>query len=526
MASLTDTQYYLFCFFVWIFSTLLLRSLIRKPNNQEPAIGDLHLPPSPPALPLIGHLHLLGLTLYKSLHKLSLQYGPLLYLRLGPSRTLLVVSSASMATEVFKVNDLVFSDRPTIAFADELPKDVGGVGFFSAPYGEYWRFMRKLSMTQLLGARQIEQSRSIRQEEIARLLHSVLESADRGEVVDLGAELMKLTNNSTCRLAMSTRVSGENSEAEQIRELVKNSLQLASKVCFGDVLGPFKKLSFWLYGKQVADMDKRYDEILERIWKEHEEISGKKENEDLMDILLKVYKDDKAEFKMTRRHIKAFLRDLFVGGTSTSADVMQWTMSELINHPHMFRKIREEIESVVGTARLVEESDVSNLPYLQAVVKETLRLYPSVAVTTRECRENCKIKGYDIPQKTMVAINLYSVMQDPEVWDDPSEFRPERFLFSSKAQNHGQKENETRGQSLVDFVPFGAGRRGCPGSALAYSTMNSTIGALVQCFDWKIGSGGDEDKVDMEVNSGFGLSKAHSLVCLPVVHFNPFASSA
>lgn len=167
--------------------------------------------------------------------------------------------------------------------------------------------MKKLSMTQLLGARQIEQSRSIRQEEIVRLLHRVLESAHRREVVDLGAELMKSTNNSTCRLAMSTRVSGENSEAEQIRELVKNSLQLASKVCFGDVLGPFKKLGFWLYGKQAADMNKRYDEILERIWKDHEE-RGKKENEDLMDILLKVYKDDKAEFKMTRTHIKAFLR--------------------------------------------------------------------------------------------------------------------------------------------------------------------------------------------------------------------------
>ncbi|KAB1225236.1 hypothetical protein CJ030_MR1G017706 [Morella rubra] len=244
----------------------------------------------------------------------------------------------------------------------------------------------------------------------------------------------------------------------------------------------------------------KYDGILERIWKEHEETGHKENEKDLMDILLK---------------------DIFVAGTGSSGEVMQWTMSELINNPHILKKLREEISSVVGTGRLVDESDIPNLPYLQAVVKETLRLYPPLAVTTRECREHCKIKGYDIPQNTMVAINLYSVMRDPEVWDNPNEFRPERFLVSSTVEGH---DNETtiKGRNLVDFVPFGAGRRGCPGSALAYNTINSTIASLVQCFDWKAGASGDEAKVNMEVGVGLSLAKAHSLVCLPVVLFNPF----
>ncbi|XP_040995363.1 cytochrome P450 705A22-like [Juglans microcarpa x Juglans regia] len=526
LSTLTNAQYYFLCLFLWVLSISLLRSFFGKSTKK------IHLPPSPPALPLIGHLHLLaGSSMYKSLHKLSLLHGPLFCLRLGPYRTMVVVSSASVATEVFKANDLAISNRPALAVADKAP--YAGAGFFYAPYGKYWRFMKKLSMTQLLSTTQIQHSRSIRREELVLFLCRLFDSAQRRELVDLGTEFLRFTNNSTCKMAMSLKVSGDSSEAEQIRALVKESLQLGSKLYLGDVLGPFKRLSFWMYGKKAIDVTMRYDAILERLWKEHEE-SGKRDNEDLLDILMKVYKDEKAEFKMNRTHIKAFLLDLFIAGTSTSADILQWTLSELINRPQMLKKLRDEIVSVVGTAtRLVEETDVPNLPYLQAVVKETLRMYPPIAVTARECREDCKIKGYDISQNTMLAINLYSIMRDPEVWDNPNEFRPERFLVSNNSKvlhKHQNHENELTGhQSLIDFVPFGAGRRGCPGSTLAYTTINQTIAAIVQCFDWKVGDGGDHDqpppKVDMEVeNSGFGVNKAQSLVCLPIVHFNPFAS--
>ena len=210
-----------------------------------------------------------------------------------------------MATEVFKTNDLSFADRPSFAFEDELPYQ--GEGFFSAQYSDYWRFMKKLCMTQLLGAKQVEKSRSIRREEIAQLLHKALKCAQKREVIDVGAELMKLSNNAICRLAMSTRSSGETNEAESIRKLVKESLQVAAKICLGDVLGPLKRVGFWLYGKQAVDVTMKYDAIIERIWKEHEEGGSKRENEDLMDILLKVYKDDKAEHKMTRTQVNAFL---------------------------------------------------------------------------------------------------------------------------------------------------------------------------------------------------------------------------
>lgn len=195
---------------------------------------------------------------------------------------------------------------------------------------------------------------------------------------------------------------------------------------------------------------------------------------------------------------------------------MQWAMAELLNHPEAFHKVRKEIESVTGNVRLVEESDIPNLPYLQAVVKETLRLHPPGPVTTRECIQDCKISGFDILAKTAVAINLYAIMRDPEIWEDPNEFHPERFLVCLKGQ-----EGDDAKRMDFDFVPFGAGRRRCPGTTLAFKLMNTAVAAMVQCFDWKIGEDGKGDKVDMQSGSGMSLSMLHPLICLPVVHFNP-----
>lgn len=166
--------------------------------------------------------------------------------------------------------------------------------------------MKKLCVTELLGTRQIERSRAVRREEIERLLRRVLETKDG--VVNVGAELTRLTNNVTCRAVMSSRCSEEGGEAERVRELVKETFEVAAKMCFGDVLGPLKKLGFWVYGKQAMDVTRRYDELLERVLKEHEfEERGKRGDKDLMDLLLEVCQDEKAEVRITRTHIKAFI---------------------------------------------------------------------------------------------------------------------------------------------------------------------------------------------------------------------------
>ncbi|TYK10668.1 cytochrome P450 705A5-like protein [Cucumis melo var. makuwa] len=324
---------------------------------------------------------------------------------------------------------------------------------------------------------------------------------------------------------MSTRCSGDDDdEAEKIRLLVKETFEMASKVAFGDVFGwPLERLAFWMFGRQAKDVTLRYDEILENILRQHEDRGREegldREDRDLMDILLKVYQDHNAEFNITRTNIKAFLLDLFLGGTGTSTEVSQWTMAELLNHPKVFNKLRNEINSIVGTSRLVGEDDLPNLPYLQAVVKEALRLYPAVPIAMRTCRQDCTIDGYHIPKDTMVAVNLFDIMRDPKIWKNSNEFDPERFT--------GDVQYEFKGQQSFNFVPFGGGRRACPGSTLAFSFISNVIATMVQCFDWKIIGRSDNNrdgisKVDMEIGAAFTLPMANPLRCVPIVRFNPF----
>ncbi|KAG6606868.1 Cytochrome P450 705A5, partial [Cucurbita argyrosperma subsp. sororia] len=526
---------YILYFLLFFLSCLFLLFLLHKTSgsassSSSAAAAKLTLPPSPPSLPLIGHLHLLLPANYKSFFNISSKYGPLLHIRLC-SLQYVLVSSASLAAEIFRTHDLTFSSRPDFAFSEEYP--YGKVGFLGAPYGDYWRYMKKLTMMEVLAPPQLARSRFVRNEEISRMLHKLLLSSQKKESVDLGAELVKLTNNSICRMMMSTRCSEENNEAENIRKLVNDTIEIATKLAFGDLFseGPLKRLPFWLFGKKVLKLNIRFDVLLEKILQQHEErakIHGfERDDRDLMDILLRAYLDEKAEFKITRNHIKAFLLDLFIAGTGTSAEVMQWTIAELINHPNVFRKVRQEIEYVVGS-RLVEETDIVNLPYMQAVVKECLRLYPAVPVARRACRETCKVNGYDIPKDIMVAVDLFAIMRDPNLWENPDEFRPERFYNANPNKDEGDQgmkhiQYEIKGQNF-SFVPFGGGRRGCPGSLLAYNTINRTVAALVQCFDWKVGKDGNGEKVNMEIGTGISLPMAHAFICVPVSHSTPFVA--
>lgn len=212
-------------------------------------------------------------------------------------------------------------------------------------------------------------------------------------------------------------------------------------------------------------------------------------------------------------------KEILLAGTDTSSVALQWGMAEIINHPKVLRKLRAEMESVVGTRRLVKESDVPNLPYLQAVVKEVLRLHPPAPFVLRQCADDCTINHYDVKGHTRTLINVYAVMRDIEEWVNPEEFIPERFVNEINGGG-ASKSVSVMGQDFK-YIPFGSGRRGCPGASLVLTVLHSTIAALIQCFDWKV-KGGIGNRVDVEEGSGFSVGLAKPLLCYPITRLNLF----
>lgn len=213
-------------------------------------------------------------------------------------------------------------------------------------------------------------------------------------------------------------------------------------------------------------------------------------------------------------HLK-FLQDLFSGGTDTSAIAMEWALAELINHPNIMEKAAQEIDNVTGKTRAVQESDISQLPYLQAIVKEILRLHSPAPMILRESSEDCTIEGYHIPAKTRLFVNVWAMNRDPKNWENPLEFRPERFMNETKIL-------DVRGQNNFHYLPFGSGRRGCPGISLALQILHTSLAAIIQCFEWKVSGEGNCGKVDMEQGTGVTVPRANPLVCVPVARLNPF----
>jgi len=312
-----------------------------------------------------------------------------------------------------------------------------------------------------------------------------------------------------------------------VEKLVKEMCELAGKPNVSEMIWFCKNLDLQGFGKRLEDVRGRYDSMMERIMKEREEARKKKKEmgdggdgiKDVLDILLDIYEDESSEIKMTRENIKGFIMNMFGAGTDTSAVTTEWAISELINHPHLMAKARQEINMVIGKKRIVEESDIANLPYIQAIVKETLRLHPTGPLVVRESTKDCMVSGYEIPAKTRLFVNVWAIGRDPNHWENPLEFWPERFL---EKEGSGKSQLDVRGQHF-HLLPFGSGRRSCPGASLALQVVQTTLASMVQCFDWKVGDG-DQFTVDMEEGPGISLPRAHPLVCVPVARFSPFPS--
>jgi cytochrome P450 len=195
---------------------------------------------------------------------------------------------------------------------------------------------------------------------------------------------------------------------------------------------------------------------------------------------------------------------MLVAATDTTSATIVWAMTALIKNPSVMKKVQEEIRGSRVKKDFLDGDDIQNFVYLKAVIKETLRLYlPAPLLLPRETREKCIVGGYHIPAKTIVYVNAWSIHRDSKIWKDPEEFYPERFLESSiNFLGHD-----------FELIPFGAGRRICPGISIAVASLELTLANLLYSFDWELPHGLVKEDIDTEMLPGITQHKKNHL-CL------------
>nr|BAU59407.1 cytochrome P450 81B80 [Fallopia sachalinensis] len=486
----------LFSILAFIILYVFTKHLLHKIQN---------LPPTPfPCIPIVGHLHLFKFPFHRTLAALSAHYGPVVFLRLG-ARKLLVVSSPSAAEDCLSKNDIVFANRPRI-FAGDL----FGYHFTNilwAPYGDLWRNLRRIAATELLSLHRIKLLSPIRANEIKLMLRRVHRSASAaaGGEVDMNVTFLETTSNVMMRTLTGKRFYGESVETEEGRRfkelLAKES---GGIMTIGDFFPAVRSVGltraderlFWGKFKKVdAFFQDLVDQHRRRLSDPGQEV-GSVDRKTVIEVLLDLQKEDPQFY--TEEIIKGMVLVLLLAGTDTSAMTMEWAMSLLLNHPSILKKAQAEIDAQVGPDRLLNESDLAHLPYLHSIINETLRMYPvAPLLVPHESSDECIVGGYKVPRGTMLMVNVWAIHNDPKLWDEPREFKPERF--------------DGVGGDRVGFklMPFGSGRRACPGEALAVRTVGLALGSVLQCFEWeRVG----EELVDMKEGKGLTMPRDKPLV--------------
>ncbi|KAL3537351.1 hypothetical protein ACH5RR_000717 [Cinchona calisaya] len=461
-------------------------------------------PPGPPGLPFIGNL--LQFNSITSRHQyfwqLSKKYGPLMSMRFG-SRRVLIVSSARIAKEALTTHDLAFSGRPQTLVLQKL--SYNGLDFAFTPYSEYWRETRKLLVLNVLNLRKVQSFSPVREDEVYHMIQKIAKLAASSKSVNLSEVSMTITFTIICRVGFGKRF-GKVLEIERLKQLFHEVQAMFAANFYSDF---FPSLS-WIdrisgkigrLEKNFQDFDSFYQEILD----EHlNQDRSKSSEEDMVDILLKLRDEKSFPFDLTLNHIKAVLMNVLLGATDTGSSIIVWAMTALLENSMIMEKVQAEIRQL-GKKRMITEDDIPKLPYFKAFIKETLRFYPPTPLLVpRGTREKCNIDGYEIQPKTIVYFNAWGIARDPEHWKNPEEFRPERFLGSCV---------DYKGQDF-EFIPFGAGRRGCPGISLGMATVELALANLLYSFDWELPFGMKIEDIGKDVLPGLTLQRKNELCLL------------
>ncbi|KAK9714025.1 hypothetical protein RND81_06G066400 [Saponaria officinalis] len=468
----------LLAFAVIIFTTLNRYKTGRK-LKLAPLAGG--------AWPIIGHLPILHPSKlpHKVLSSMANEYGPIFRISYGVHQAV-VISSSDLAKECLSTHDKAASGRPKSIAVELMSYNYAIFGF--SPYGPYWRTMRKIVMLELLSNHRVSMLSYVWKSEINEFLKKMydtwnIEKNESGFVlVDMKKLFGDLALEIMLRIISSKQSSANNNESVRFQNAIRKFFKYVGSFIIGDALPFLRCLDLGGEEKVMKRVFTEIDDILEGWLKEHKEKSNdvkSKKDEDFMDVMLSVLDHDATKDCNYDADIinKATCLMMIAGGTDTTTVTLTWALTLLMNNPQALKRATEELTLVVGNERQVTEQDIPKLKYLQAIVKETFRLYPAGPLMgPREFIEDCTINDYNVVKGTRLIVNLHKIFRDPMYWESPTEFRPERFLGSDR-------DIDVKGRHF-ELFPFGAGRRICPGSSFALQVMNLTLANVLHGFKY------------------------------------------
>nr|QIB84903.1 ferulate 5-hydroxylase 2 [Populus tomentosa] len=492
-------------FFLIAITSLFFLGLLSRLRPRLP------YPPGPKGLPLVGSMHMMDQITHRGLAKLAKQYGGLFHMRMGYLH-MVTVSSPEIARQVLQVQDNIFSNRPANIAIRYLTYDRADMAF--ANYGPFWRQMRKLCVMKLFSRKRAESWESVR-DEVDSMLKTV--EANIGKPVNLGELIYTLTMNITYRAAFGAKNEGQDEFIKILQE-------------FSKLFGAFNMSDFipWLgwidpqgLSARLVKARKALDKFIDSIIDDH--IQKRKQNNfsedaetDMVDDMLAFYSEEARKvdesddlqkaISLTKDNIKAIIMDVMFGGTETVASAIEWVMAELMKSPLDQKRVQQELADVVGLERRVEESDIEKLTFLKCALKETLRMHPPIPLLLHETSEDAEVAGYFIPKQTRVMINAYAIGRDKNSWEDPDAFLPSRFKKPGVPDFKGNH---------FEFIPFGSGRRSCPGMQLGLYTLDLAVAHLLHCFTWELPDGMKPSELDMTDMFGLTAPRATRLVAVP-----------
>ncbi|CAI9783128.1 unnamed protein product [Fraxinus pennsylvanica] len=471
------------------------------------------LPPGPTPWPVVGNIFQLGLGApHESFVKLAKKHGPVMTIWLGSMNTV-VISSNEAARVMFKNHDVVLAGRKIY---EAMKGDYGNEGsLITAQYGQHWRMLRRLCTTEFFTTSRLDTMRVVRRQCIDQMVQFIHESGESGTTaIDIRRFFFLMAFNLMGNLIFSKDLLDPKSErGSEFFFHAGKVMEFAGKANVADFFPILRRLDpQGIRRKTQFHVNHAFDivgEFLQERLRTMENDCIQKKIRDYLDVLLE-YRGDGTEGPCIfgPRTINVIIFEMFTAGTDTTTSTLEWAMAELLHNPATLQKVQAELRTLTDGGEKIEEENLNKLPYLNAVIKETLRLHPPLPfLVPHMAMDSCKMFGYFIPEETQILVNVWAIGRDPKTWKDPLEFKPERFLEPNMVDYKGQH---------FEFIPFGSGRRMCPAVPLVARVLPLALGSILHSLDWVLANGLKAEEMDMSERMGITLRKAIPLKAIPV----------